>query len=574
MRISLERMILSILLLSATALPPRGSEAAWGLRTEPAPPGGQITAAAATGVTPRAHYVIRGGYVAAGVGMRNLGSGNITISGIPSKSKVVRAFLYWDILNSGDSPLLSMGNFNGKAIQGALVGSGGDPCWIGGSNFAYRADVTSLVKGNGVYHLTGFASGDTSGASPFSSTPVFPLLEGATLVVIYSNNSMPAVDIVLVEGSDLVVGPYSLTVDGFQASNPVTFAQYTSFGADGQHVGTCAIGEQTFFNGSLISTSDWDGADGPNQMWDTHTHDVTALIAPGATSASIYYPGNTCDCLVWVGAIVAVSAADTDGDGLPDAWEKHGYTDPETNKFVDLPGMGAKYDHKDVFVEVDYMVAGDHTHKPLKKAIDGVVKAFKNAPVLNPDGKTGIKLHVDYGQGGLLKGGNSLPEQALLPGVISGDWSAFDVIKNANFAPERRPIFHYAIFAHNIHPNGTSGISRGIPASDFIVSLGAWTNQVGTLQEQAGTFMHELGHNINLRHGGSDHVNYKANFLSVMNYFFQTRGLRKNKKDGLLDYSRFLLPALNETSLDETKGLNGGKPIKSYGTRYACIFGS
>jgi hypothetical protein len=169
------------------------------------------------------------------------------------------------------------------------------------------------------------------------------------------------------------------------------------------------------------------------------------------------------------------------------------------------------------------------------------------------------------GKGGLFTGGNALPYQAILPGVISSDWSTFDTIKTANFASERKRIFHYCIFAHDINAQGTSGISRGIPERDFVVSLGEWTNHVGTTQEQAGTFMHELGHNINLHHGGIDDTNYKPNFLSIMNYSFQTRGLRKSKKDGLFDYSHFLLPALDEFHLDETKGLNGGAAINAYG---------
>jgi hypothetical protein len=181
-----------------------------------------------------------------------------------------------------------------------------------------------------------------------------------------------------------------------------------------------------------------------------------------------------------------------------------------------------------------------------------------------------VNLHVDYGQGGLFTGGNAIPYMDILPGVISGDWSTFDTIKMANFAAERYPIFHYVIFAHDINAQGTSGISRGIPERDFVVSLGEWTNHVGTTQEQAGTFMHELGHNINLHHGGSDDTNYKPNFLSIMNYSFQTRGLRKSNKDGTFDYSRFLLPALDETNLNETKGLNGGAAVNSYGTIYYC----
>ncbi|MGR8934393.1 MAG: DUF3344 domain-containing protein [Gammaproteobacteria bacterium] len=558
---------------------PQELKAEWGVLSnkDARPPSAQ---SAAAGVSRRAHYVVKGGYAAGGVGMRNRGYGRIRITGIPADSKILRAFLYWDVLGPGESPSFAQGKFNGTPIQGALVGSGGDPCWGQAANFAYRADVTKLVTGNDTYILTGFASGDRSGKFPWDepTTPIPPLAEGATLVVIYSNPKSPFMDIAVVEGSDLFIGPYTLTVDGFLASDPVKKATVTVFGADGQTVGpSCIAAEDTSFNGSVISGNYWNGAPNANQLWDTHTKDVTTKVKAGDNSATVdvTFPQGVCDCLVFVGAVVAVSAGDKDGDGLADAWEKNGYdADGDGVVDVDLPGMGAKVTHKDLFVEIDWMRTAGHSHKPKTTAINKIVNAFKNAPVPNPDGVNGINLHVDYGQGGLFNQGKGFPEQTILPGVISGDWSAFDAIKAVRFKKEREPIFHYAIFAHQIDAAGTSGISRGIPGSDFVVSLGKWTNQVGTVEEQAGTFMHELGHNINLHHGGGDDVNYKPNFLSIMSYAFQTRGLRKNLKDGTFDYSRFLLPALNEADLNERNGLNGGAVIGAYGTRYYCAGGA
>lgn len=107
------------------------------------------------------------------------------------------------------------------------------------------------------------------------------------------------------------------------------------------------------------------------------------------------------------------------------------------------------------------------------------------------------------------------------------DWTAFQAIKATNFSPARAPVFHYALWAHNLGGLGTtSGIARpgsasDISGSDFIVSLGSFAGNVGTTLQQAGTFMHELGHNLSLRHGGGDDLNYKPNFLSVMSYMFQ-----------------------------------------------------
>ena len=251
---------------------------------------------------------------------------------------------------------------------------------------------------------------------------------------------------------------------------------------------------------------------------------------------------------------------DTDGDGLPDKWELEGYNG------VDLPGMGADPLHKDIFVEIDWMVEHDHNHKPKNWAIAKVIAAFRDAPVSNPDETTGITLHVDTGD---LGGGNPLPHDDNLNPV----WTEFDAIKRDNFAPEKEPIFHYCVFAHNYSGGTSSGLSRGIPASDFIVSLGSWPEQVGTPMQQAGTFMHELGHNIGLRHGGADHVNYKPNYLSIMSYFFQMSGLLRNGKFGELDYSKFLIEDLDENHLNEAKGLDavgGDDPIKAYGTKYYC----
>jgi alpha-tubulin suppressor-like RCC1 family protein len=271
---------------------------------------------------------------------------------------------------------------------------------------------------------------------------------------------------------------------------------------------------------------------------------------------------------------------DTDGDGLLDDWEINGY-DANGDGIVDvnLPAMGANPLRKDIFVEVDYMVdygtcsAGQctpgHSHRPSPVAIARVVGAFANAPVSNPDGSAGITLHVDVSE--------AIPHQDTVQSTNEiWNWSGFDRIKNQqrHFDPRRARIFHYAIFAHDLGggiPLRTSGVSRDIGASDFVVSLGGSTSGIGTTPEQAGTFMHELGHNLGLRHGGNDDQNYEPNYLSVMNYSFQMSGLLSNTNDGLLDYSRFgNIPTLDEAHLNETVGLNGGATIAGYGTHYYC----
>lgn len=293
---------------------------------------------------------------------------------------------------------------------------------------------------------------------------------------------------------------------------------------------------------------------------------------------------------------VAGVIQDTDGDALEDDWETNGIdVDDDGTIDLDLPAMGADPNHKDIFLEIDYMVmegAGGHSHKPKAAALTLVIDAFRNAPVANPDGTTGINLHIDAGSDtvmnpvtgelwGARSESNALAHTEDLGTFAGGsyNWSAFDAIKGVgtpgNFSILRGDAFHYCIFAHDLGGLGsTSGISRDLPASDFIVSLGSWTGNVGTVNQQGGTLMHEFGHNLSLRHGGDDHANYEPNYLSIMNYSFQTRGLRIGGTDGHFDYSRFVLPALNESTLNETVGLSGVAEAAGYGTRYYCPGGA
>ncbi|WP_211922594.1 hypothetical protein [Solidesulfovibrio aerotolerans] len=83
---------------------------------------------------------------------------------------------------------------------------------------------------------------------------------------------------------------------------------------------------------------------------------------------------------------------DSDGDGLPDRWELHGYT--QNGVFVDLPALGANPWRKDLFVWMDYMVTpGSTSLAPPQSVINNIVAVFNNAPVANPDGTTGITIH-------------------------------------------------------------------------------------------------------------------------------------------------------------------------------------
>ena len=269
-------------------------------------------------------------------------------------------------------------------------------------------------------------------------------------------------------------------------------------------------------------------------------------------------------------------ALDSDGDGLPDIWETNGIdidgdgvidfrlpctTDPDTGDPV-CPDPK----HKDVYVEVDYMTG----HQPKQAALDDVVRAFKKAPVTNPDGTSGINLHIqldeDVGHlSSITLWSDFAGFKALSFGTPSerASSNSGSLLKAKNFA------FHYALFVHsfiNPPPEGGSALGKGrLPGNDLVVGLGPDAGEGnGTELQQAWVFMHELGHNLGLAHGGADSIRCKPNYLSVMNYSFSTKIIagRPILTYTPLDYSREALDPLDETALDETVGFTvGGMPV-------------
>jgi hypothetical protein len=262
---------------------------------------------------------------------------------------------------------------------------------------------------------------------------------------------------------------------------------------------------------------------------------------------------------------------------------------------VDLYNMGARNGQKDIFVEIDWLRDGDkHEHKPKLLALSAVAATFANR---------GIVLHFDVGNnnyqgsGGFIvpapyaKGGDVVEESSLVCSPsnvrtctfpdppnnysVMGWKIGFRAIKEGfpvlNLSPRfernRKDIFHYALFGHALGipfdphtgvPKSVSGVADR-PGGDFMVTLGLWrsdiatNDQVGSDLAQAGTIMHELGHNLGLSHAGVNRTpTCMSNYPSIMNYLYQARGLT-GTINGLshIDYSSGTLSPLNENSLSE-----------------------
>ncbi len=278
-----------------------------------------------------------------GGSLRNAASTGIDLIGVPPGSTVVRAYLYWAWASLGapvpglhDTMVIARVPRQGKivpapgallvslrprCVTGTLVGAGGDPCWFGGSNFVYRADVTAIVRRGDTYLVwvpTG-AAGATDYSDPWSFPgPALPLCEGASLVAVYTHPVEPPGTTYIYDAG--LSGAMFFSDPGFAYGlggffYPGVEARWIDVGADGQtgagYLDFFALAQETTTfagapiagPGSVYSDSDWNGSGNKplGQLWDTSGHDATPFLAAGAGAVPITVAspaGAGFDCLV------------------------------------------------------------------------------------------------------------------------------------------------------------------------------------------------------------------------------------------------------------------------------------
>jgi PKD domain len=195
------------------------------------------------------------GYAAAGVGLRDQGSGTINITGIPGGANwIARAYLFWAIINDVDPGGAMV--INGHSASGNLNGTDVSPCWPPPTIYTYSANVTAFVTGNGIYTLSGYPTGLTGGQDPWASgnDNAKPLIEGASLVVFY--------------GQATATGTLISSVEGSPFSGPVaTFIEPDASAPASQYSATIDWGDGSTSSGTVSGP-----VGGPFTISGTHTY--------------------------------------------------------------------------------------------------------------------------------------------------------------------------------------------------------------------------------------------------------------------------------------------------------------
>lgn len=128
------------------------------------------------------------------------------------------------------------------------------------------------------------------------------------------------------------------------------------------------------------------------------------------------------------------------------------------------------------------------------------------------------------------------------------------------------------LWADDYDSSCSSGNAFALPNDTFIVTMGPRCGWTVTQDMQVGTFVHEFGHTLGLKHGGTDNGNYKPNYLSVMNYSFQFSGVPRADGTPYFGYSNVAPATLSETNLNESVGL--GSLASGWRTTYYCPNGT
>lgn len=212
-----------------------------------------------------------------------------TVSGLPpvanhSCTKIFKAYLYYNVSYTEASPPASVDTItNPSLIKGifnpVIIGVGGSKCWSETGTAVYRADVSSIISGNGVYkiNISGFANASHE-------------IDGVTLFIIYIDGSVSySGSLVFYDGEITVSSPTAQNFTGFNVCATDSSAEAFSLTSDMQHGANNSQNVENY-NGNTETF--------PNLFY--QFNEITTTVTTGQTSSiNKVYTNDVGDCYSW-----------------------------------------------------------------------------------------------------------------------------------------------------------------------------------------------------------------------------------------------------------------------------------
>lgn len=228
------------------------------------------------------------------------------ISGLPICAVIEKAFLYMDASGNGLAVTATITN-PANVTQNfpmTMIGNCQDKCWGYSGTYSYRADVTSVIQGNGNYMVSGL---------PTSSTTPGNDADGATLMIIYSDPSQTYLgDIVIWDGCNVGIGTQNTsTMTGLSVCGTPMLARGFLIIADFQNIGgVVSVNNSPYFN---IADDWWNYVDQATTVTTSQTNSVFGADGSGSDCFNLmmiglYWQTNSCTTCVPQSGVLPVTA--------------------------------------------------------------------------------------------------------------------------------------------------------------------------------------------------------------------------------------------------------------------------
>jgi len=197
----------------------------------------------------------------------------ISIAGIPPCAVILRAYLYCG--GSGNGIAVNATVQNPAAASSAfamtMIGQHSDKCWGYAGTFNYRADITSIISGNGNYNVSGIPTNPPVAGND---------MDGASIIVVYQDPTQTFTGhIVIGDGCLVGIGAQqNNNLTGWNACAASTFANAFMIVSDLQNVGNASC----FMNSAV---SNFNYASASQDWWDNIVMNGSPAIFAGQSSA-------------------------------------------------------------------------------------------------------------------------------------------------------------------------------------------------------------------------------------------------------------------------------------------------